>query len=244
VEPQDRVIWSADEPSPVKLGWSIGRLPGLKKVKLDRAFLEGRDLRIIAEVTDLGVDVFDDSKIVEIPSKVVEVAMKHLVYRPWMLNCMAGIVSNGVFIGDNPDKLDGLKRFADACHGAGTRPCAVTVLTSKTEGISEREFKRLPAEQVLEYVDMLLEAGFTDVVCSPEEVAAIRTESRFAELDLNTPGIVMPGSSSPDQARTNTPGAAVRAGSTRLVIGRALTGDNMVQNFEAIIRDIELANAA
>jgi orotidine-5'-phosphate decarboxylase len=240
----ERIIWSADVSSPAKLGWNIGRLPELRNVKLDRAFMEGRELRLLAEVAELGVNVFDDAKIVEIPSKVVEIAKKHLVYKPWMLNCMAGVVSNGVFAGDDPEKLDGLKRFADACLQAGTRPCAVTVLTSKTPEISEREFGFLPTDQVLDYLDLLLQAGFTDVVCSPKEVGAIRADSRFDKLDLNTPGIVMRGSSSPDQARTNTPGAAVKAGATRLVIGRALTGDDMLNNFRAIVRDIELANAA
>jgi orotidine-5'-phosphate decarboxylase len=245
VEAVERIIWSADVANPVRLGWNIGRLPELKYVKLDRAFLEGRDLRIIAEVAELGVSVFDDAKITEIPSKVVEVAKKHLIYKPWMLNCMAGIISNGVFVGDDPDKLDGLKRFADACLEAGTRPCAVTVLTSKTGEIVGEEFHGCTAvEQVVYYVDLMLEAGFTDVVCSPQEVEAIRSYSRYDVLDLNTPGVVLPGSASPDQARTNTPGAAVKAGATRLVIGRALTGDDMLRNFEAIVADIELANAA
>lgn len=240
-----RIIWSADVPTMKSLGRGLRRLPDLETVKIDRAFLENRNPSVIARIQhDYFINVFDDAKIVEIPTKVVEIANKHLIYKPWMLNCMATVVSNGVFVGDDPDKLDGLKRFADACHKVGTRPCAVTVLTSKTEEIVHDEFGALPPEQVLYYVDLLLKAGFTDVVCSPEEVATIRSVSAYDVLDLNTPGIVMPGSSSPDQARTKTPGAAVKAGATRGVIGRALTGDKMLENFHAIVADIEAAQAA
>lgn len=153
-----------------------------------------------------------------------------------MLNCMTGISSTGRWTDDDPKKVDGLKRFADACHQAGTRPCAVTVLTSKTDDMVAREFNgRTPIDQVLVYVEMLLEAGFTDVVCSPLEVPAIRAESRFDDLDLNTPGIRLPKSDMRDQARVNTPAAAIAAGATRLVIGSDLTnGDDFAANFQRI----------
>jgi orotidine-5'-phosphate decarboxylase len=118
----------------------------------------------------------------------------------------------------------------------------VTVLTSKTEEVVEEEFGgRTSVDQVLFYVSLLKDAGFTDVVCSPREVAAIRSDNYFDNLELNTPGIVMPGGDAQDQARTDTPGGAVRAGSTRLVIGRALTGNDCAANSAAIVNDIGLA---
>jgi orotidine-5'-phosphate decarboxylase len=141
------------------------------------------------------------------------------------------------------DRLNerGLKVFADVCHKAGTRPCAVTVLTSKSPGISKREFRCLPATQVLYYVEMLLDMGFTDIVCSPKEVPAIRSDSRFDELGLNTPGIVLSGATSRDQARTNTPEGALEAGSTRLVIGSAITKGDPAENLRNIVASIAAA---
>jgi len=239
----ERIIWSADVPTMRALGHGIKQLPKLMIVKIDRAFMENRNPSIVARIQeDYGVNVFDDAKIIEIPTKMEQIALKHLKYRPWMMNCMAGGVSSREL--EDPKTRDGLKRFACACHSYGTKPCAVTVLTSKTEDVVRQEFGRTAIEQVLYYVGVLVECGFTDIVCSPLEVPAIRSESAFAKLGFNTPGIVMPGGDTRDQARTNTPGAAVEAGSTRLVIGGALTEGDRLANFQAIVADIELANTA
>lgn len=235
LEPLDRIIWSADVENPEKLQAELEAMPDLRLVKLDRLFLEGRDLAIIARVQqDMGFRVFDDSKMIEIPTKLRAVALKHLKYKPWMLNCMAGSVSSLTLASENSDELDGLKMFADACHNVGTLPCGVTVLTSKTDKIVGREYGRTPVDQVLVYVGILQECGFTDVVCSPDEVAAIRSVPDFADLNLNTPGIRLPDAAADDQARKNTPEGAVAAGATRLVIGRPITNGVSADNLAAI----------
>ncbi len=159
-----------------------------------------------------------------------------------MLGCMAGAQSSGRLTHRDSEQIDGLKRFADACHGAGTRPCGVTVLTSKTPEAVKREFNgRDPIEQVLYYVEMLLGCGFTDVVCSPRELSAIRGERRFDGLDLNTPGIRPAGSETGDQARADTPEAALAAGATRLVIGRPITTGDPAENLKNIVASIAAA---
>lgn len=232
---RDVVIWSADVDQHTLEEMLLIHSSPIQYVKLDRLALTQMGLRMISRLQQVGYRVFADAKIAEIPDKVLAVANLHLRHRPWMLNCMAGISSTGFMKHEDPKKVDGLKRFADVCHAAGTRPCAVTVLTSKTEGMVSREFNgRTPIDQVLTYVEMLLEAGFTDVVCSPLEVPAIRAESRFDSLDLDTPGIRLPDSSSRDQARVNTPAAAIAAGATRLVIGSDLTNGDFAQNFQRI----------
>jgi orotidine-5'-phosphate decarboxylase len=224
LEPLDRIIWSADVPNEDKLLARLFGMPELRIIKLDRLFLTVNGLDAIDRLSARGLKVFADAKIVEIPSKSVGLAQLHLEHEPWMLNCMAGIESNDIMEHEKRDKIDGLKRFADACHAAGTRPCAVTVLTSKSAEAVAREFNgRTPVEQVLYYVERLLDCGFTDVVCSPKEVPAIRAESRFDDLDLNTPGIRWEDSDVRDQARVNTPDGAMRAGATREVIGSLLT---------------------
>lgn len=230
----DVVIWSADVDEATLDRVLVDDLP-LRLIKLDRLGLTRMGLRKIAAIQERGFRVFADAKIVEIPDKVIEVAILHLAYRPWMLNVMAGACSSGLVLTDDPKKVDGLKRFADRCHAVGTKPCAVTVLTSKTDRLVAREFnERTPIEQVLVYAEMLLEMGFTDMVCSPLEAVAIRAEPRFNALQLNTPGIRLPGSSSDDQARVDTPAAAIAAGVDRLVIGRDLTNGNLAENFNRI----------
>jgi orotidine-5'-phosphate decarboxylase len=239
-DPYERIIWSADVADERQLFAAIDELPDLKIIKIDRLFLEGRDLSVIRNLkNNRGLQVFDDAKIVEIPSKLEAVAKKHLTYKPWMLNCMAGSLSSCDVGGTNRDEIDGLKRFADACHEAGTKPCGVTVLTSKTPSVVSGEFNGRDAiEQVLFYVDMLRICGFTDVVCSPQEVAAIRAESRFDCLDLNTPGIRPADAAMGDQARAATPAGAIAAGATRLVIGRPITTGVPADNLRAIAESI------
>lgn len=242
IEPIGRIIWSADVADEVTLMGHLDRMPELRIVKIDRLFLTGIDLWLITRLREKGFCVFVDAKIIEIPSKVVAIAGRYLQHKPWMLNCMAGAQSSGLLTHEDPEKIDGLKRFADACHAAGTRPCAVTVLTSKTDEVVSREFnERTSIDQVLYYVEMLLECGFTDVVCSPKELPAIRAESLFDSLDLNTQGIRPAGSDAGDQARADTPEAALAAGATRLVIGRPITTGDPAENLRNIVAGITAA---
>lgn len=242
IEPIERIIWSADVADEEALMAGLDLMPELRVIKIDRLFVTDIGLGVIDRLNDRGLLVFDDAKIIEIPSKVVGVAKKHLVHRPFMLNCMAGAESSDVLIHEDPEKVDGLKRFADACHEAGTKPCAVTVLTSKTADVVGREFNgRNSMEQVLYYVELLLMCGFTDVVCSPKELPAIRAESRFDGLDLNTPGIRPAGSDQGDQARADTPEGALAAGATRLVIGRPITTGDPAENLKKIVAGITAA---
>lgn len=228
------VIWSADVDEATLDAVLVPDLP-LRLIKLDRVILTRAGLNRIAQVQDRGFKVFADAKIAEIPDKVIEIARLHLRHKPWMLNVMAGVSSSGNTLDSNPRQHDALKRFADACNDVGTLPCAVTVLTSKTPQMVYEEFhRRTPEQQVLVYVEMLLAAGFTDVVCSPLEAVAIRKESRFDGLNLNTPGIRLPGSDTHDQARVDTPAAAIANGVNRLVIGRDLTNGNLRENFARI----------
>lgn len=238
-DPREVVVWSAD----VTL-WRLIRTllkrnvrGSLQYVKLDRLFLTKYGLWTISLVRFLGYEVFADAKIAEVPSKVLEIAKLHLRHKPWMLNVMANIASTGRMDDPDPDKIEVLKRFADLCRENGTRSCAVTVLTSKSEddGVVADEFNgRTTVQQVLVYTEMLLAAGFTDLVCSPLEVAAIRNRDSFDGIELNTPGIRLADSSTHDQSRTDTPKAAIAAGVNRLVIGRDLTGGNFAKNFALI----------
>ena len=65
-------------------------------------------------------------------------------------------------------------------------------------------------------------AGARGLVCSPQEVAAVRAEVG-PDITLITPGIRPPGADSDDQARIATPVEAIKAGADLLVIGRPIT---------------------
>jgi orotidine-5'-phosphate decarboxylase len=253
---QNAIIWSADGISRKQVcAAAVGSetragLPPEIAIKLDRLFIQRHGCKAIDRVQDLGRPVFADAKIMEITSKCLELAKDHLRYRPWMLNIMAGAGSTGLETSEHPDKVDCLKQFADLCHQSGTRPCAVTVLTNKTDQQCRREFGRTAEEQVLIYVEDLIRFGFTDIVCSAQEAEAIHREFgekiAFANDDdrwkirLNTPGIRLPSSDSDDQARITTPREAFELGAARLVIGRPLSqGGTFAENYANIMTNIE-----
>ncbi len=107
--------------------------------------------------------------------------------------------------------------------GSGTLVAAVTVLTS----LDAAELGSLgvaadPAGQVLRLATLAVGAGAQALVCSPQEVAAVRAEVGPGVL-LVTPGIRPAGGDPGDQSRVATPGAAVAAGADYLVVGRPIT---------------------
>lgn len=95
-----------------------------------------------------------------------------------------------------------------------------------------------------EYVILANDAGITDIVCSPREAEAIRKESEFDDMEINTPGVRLPGSSADDQARIDTPRGAISNGADRLVIGRDLTRgegnivERVERNYDKILANI------
>lgn len=74
------------------------------------------------------------------------------------------------------------------------------------------------------------------------EVAAIKVA--FPEMKPITPGVRLAGGDTQDQARTDTPGGAIRSGAWAVVSGRELTNDETGENFDRIVADIEAALVA
>jgi orotidine-5'-phosphate decarboxylase len=107
-----------------------------------------------------------------------------------------------------------------------TRITAVTVLTSMSEADLDAVGMRGPAlDAAVRLAGMAVAAGARAIVCSPQEVAAIRAVVP-ADITLITPGVRPEsgaGSATADQSRVATPQAALAAGADLLVIGRPIT---------------------
>ena len=101
---------------------------------------------------------------------------------------------------------------------------AVTILTSLSEeDLFEIGFANKALESAVALAKMSVAAGARAIVCSPLEIAAIRS-SVGDEPQIITPGVRPEGSSgSDDQKRTMTPRAAIAAGASYVVIGRPIT---------------------
>jgi orotidine-5'-phosphate decarboxylase len=156
-----------------------------------------------------GVGVFLDLKLHDIPATVAGAARAVCKLRPEILTVHAA------------GGADMIKAAVESAPG--TIVAAVTLLTS----ISEHDLAGLGAagsasDTVRRMAALAVGAGALGLVCSPQEVAAVRAEVGPGIL-LITPGIRPSGSESHDQARIATPEEAIRAGADLLVVGRPIT---------------------
>jgi orotidine-5'-phosphate decarboxylase len=156
-----------------------------------------------------GVKIFLDLKLHDIPATVTGAARAVARLRPDLLTVHAA---------------GGEEVVRAAVQGApDTMVAAVTVLTSLTSADLERIGMMGPMPDAVRRLAVLgVSAGARGLVCSPQEVAAVRAEVG-PDITLITPGVRPAGSSADDQARTATPEQALRAGANLLVIGRPIT---------------------
>ena len=104
----------------------------------------------------------------------------------------------------------------------------VTVLTSLDDDLLASIGMTGPVtDAVLRLADVALQAGVDGLVCSAEEVSAVK--DRFGSRSEGGPILVVPGirpssGSSDDQRRTMTPKEALSRGADVLVVGRPITG--------------------
>lgn len=105
-----------------------------------------------------------------------------------------------------------------------TRITAVTILTSMDdEALGRVGISGTAQEAVLRLATMAVAAGARALVCSPQEVAAVRA-AVGPDTTLVTPGVRPAGADRGDQARVATPEQALADGADLLVIGRPITG--------------------
>lgn len=111
----------------------------------------------------------------------------------------------------------------EGTEGTSTKILGVTVMTSYDDAdLSKAGYAMGVKELVARRAQQAKEIGIGGLILSAEEVAAMRTLIG-PSLDLVTPGIRPAGSAVGDQKRVMTPGEAIKAGATRLVIGRPIT---------------------
>ena len=100
---------------------------------------------------------------------------------------------------------------------------AVTVLTSMNDdGLATIGVQTAASLQVARLAALASASGATGLVCSAREVTEVRAVAGPG-LILCTPGIRPAGAALNDQARVETPLAALRAGADLLVIGRPIS---------------------
>ena len=178
---------------------------GVAKVGLELYTAAGPDA--VGSLADLGYEVFLDLKLHDIPTTVGRAAAVVGAYGVRYLTLHA---TGGV-----PMLRAGVEGLHQGAARAGLeRPVAlaVTVLTSDADA---------PPHIVPKRVRVALEAGCDGLVCGAPDVADVRELA--PRLIVVVPGTRPPGVDTHDQARTDTPAAALAAGADLLVVGRAVT---------------------
>ncbi|HEX4384929.1 MAG TPA: orotidine-5'-phosphate decarboxylase [Myxococcales bacterium] len=208
MKPHERICAALDVPDPRSAAALAAKLAGhigMLKVGLELFVAHGPVA--VEAVRGFGLPVFLDLKLHDIPQTVESAAR--------------GVASLGVqFVTCHAS--GGAEMVAAARRGlgsSGTKLLAVTALTSL--GPAELDAIGLARDAVPRLGKLAIEAGADGLVCSPQEVAALRTLLGPGPV-LVVPGIRPAGSAANDQRRTGTPAEAVRAGATYLVVGRPL----------------------
>jgi orotidine-5'-phosphate decarboxylase len=188
--------------------------PFVGGLKVGLEFFGANGPQGVAEVIATGVPVFLDLKLHDIPNTVAG-AMKSL-------SSLGAAIINVHASGGSAM----IKAAADALKDAKPRPklIAVTVLTSlESADLKSMGVTGDPLEQVVRLAKLARDAGADGVVCSPQEIAAVRVACGRDFL-IVTPGVRPNLGSKDDQKRVMTPKEALDGGADLLVIGRPITG--------------------
>ena len=155
------------------------------------------------------VDIFLDLKLHDIPATVAGAARAVASTQPRFLTVHAS---------------GGPAMIAAAAEALpDTLITAVTVLTSLDgSDLDAIGLVGPPESAVVRLAKMATEAGARALVCSPQEVAAVR-HAVGAGIVLITPGVRPAGGAIDDQRRVATPEQAIADGADLLVIGRPIT---------------------
>ena len=191
-------------------------------LKLGLEFFCANGRQGVREIADLGLPIFLDLKLHDIPNTVGKAVQALRPLEPAILTVHAA---------------GGRSMLEDAKAAAplGTKVVAVTVLTSldrsdlDTIGVSDD-----PHAQVERLTSLARDAGLDGVVCSGNEVAAAK--ALWPDGFFVVPGVRPAESLAGDQKRVMTPRAALDAGASILVIGRPIT---QAQDPDAAARAIE-----
>lgn len=119
---------------------------------------------------------------------------------------------------------------------------AITVLTSFDDSTCADVYHTDVATTAERLGLIAKQSGAVAVVCSAHEVARFANEFSPVFMPIRiVPGIRMPEGDQHDQKRVATPGVALRNGASLIVLGRALTQGDVLENLKRIEEDIEAA---
>lgn len=178
-------------------------------LKLGMEFFYAHGHHGVHEIAKIGLPIFLDLKLHDIPNTVASAMQAIHVLEPAIVTIHAA---------------GGRAMMEDAKAAAGERckVVAVTVLTSLDDGdLAAVGVPSNAHDQAMRLADLAHSAGLDGIVCSGQEVGAVHRQ--WKDGFFVVPGLRLPEGKVGDQKRTVTPRAARDAGASVLVIGRPIS---------------------
>jgi orotidine-5'-phosphate decarboxylase len=178
-------------------------------VKLGLEFFCAHGAHGVHEIAHCGLPIFLDLKFHDIPNTVAAAMQAIHVYEPAIVTVHA---SGG----------RAMMEDAKAAAANGTKVVAVTMLTSlDANDLTNTGVYGSAETQVMRLAELAHAAGLDGIVCSGQEVGAVRKVWRDGYFVV--PGLRPNGNGTGDQKRVVTPRQARDNGASVLVIGRPIS---------------------
>ena len=207
---RDRMIVALDLPDILAAAAMVERLGDavtFYKIGMELTYADG--LPLVRRLAEMGKKVFLDLKLHDIPHTVESATAR-----------VANLGATYLTVHAYPQTMAAAHRGR---QGSGLKILGVTVLTSMAQDdVFAAGYSMDLGTLVERRAVQAVEAEIDGIVCSATDIDGVRARVGAA-LEIVTPGIRPKGSALADQKRVMTPGEAIRAGASRLVIGRPIT---------------------
>lgn len=196
------------------LAWAKAIKPYVGGLKIGMEFFNANGPQRVAKVAEVGLPIFLDLKLHDIPNTVAG-GIRALL--------PLGIAITNIHAAGGPAMM---RAAADEAAKAGAkRPkiIGVTMLTSlDASDLTATGVTGTASEHVVRLAKLAQSSGLDGVVCSAHEIEPLR-RACGPDFMLIVPGIRPAGATLADQKRVMTPREAFALGATIIVIGRPIT---------------------
>lgn len=197
-------------------------------IKIGLEFFSKNGPQGVLEIKKIGLPIFLDMKLKDIPNTVRKSAKNLIKLKPDYLSVH---LSGGYRM---VKEIVSIKK--------NTKILGVSMLTS----LDNTDLKSFGYSlSSLKYVENLAKigekAGVDGLVSSAQEVSYLKDRLKNKKLIYVTPGIRLPKNKLDDQKRVVSPSEAIKLGSSILIIGRSITqSSNPIGAINEIIKEIEV----
>ena len=196
-------------------------------IKIGLEFFSKNGPKGFLEIKKLGIPIFLDLKLKDIPNTVKKSAQNLIDLKPDYLSIH---LSGGLRMAKEVVEIKN-----------NTKILGISMLTS----LDDSDLKSFGYNlSNLDYVENLAKigekAGIDGLVSSANEIPHLKKKLNNSKMLFVTPGIRFSNNEANDQKRINSPSQAINNGSNMLIIGRSITRScDPINSIKIILQDIE-----